>query len=148
MDSAILSNIDMSIEVSKTESLISLATKLSDVHISLSYTNYVTVLHVVKENIARRLDKKRWDNLEVAWEKESSGEDGTMADLYQYSKYISYSTSARHVRYGRKKQSSPSESLAKYDIKLCFDHFSAVLSRDDPIDDGHSPAPMLSYDND
>ena len=79
MDSAILSNIDMSIEVSKTESLISLATKLSDVHISLSYTNYVTVLHVVKENIARRLDKKRWDNLEVAWEKESSGEDGTMA---------------------------------------------------------------------
>jgi hypothetical protein len=131
---SMLSNVDMTIEVAKTKSLVAVTCHLSDMHIHLSYADYVLSFLVLRENLGRALEKKSWDNLEVAWEEEAASADNTQKlDSPAYSKEVSYSTNARHVRYGRKKQSSAKEKPS-YDFQFRFDVLSVILRRNDPLD--------------
>lgn len=129
---SMLSNVDMTIEVAKTKSLVAVTCHLSDVRIHLSYADYVLSFLVLQENLGRALEKKSWDNLEVAWEEEAASADNT-GDSPAYSKEVSYSTNARHVRYGRKKQSRAKEKPS-YDFQFRFDVLSVILRRIDPLD--------------
>jgi hypothetical protein len=133
---SMLSNVDMTIEVAKSKSLVAVTCHLSDVHIHLSYADYVLSFLVLKENLGRALEKKSWDNLEVAWEEEAASADNMPTlDSPAYSKEVSYSTNARHVRYGRKKESSAKEK-PNYDLQFRFDVLSVILRRNDPLDNG------------
>jgi hypothetical protein len=135
---SMLSNVDMTIEVAKTKSLVAVTFHLSDVHIHLSYTDYVLSFLVLQENLGRALEKKSWDNLEVAWEEEAASVENTQKlDSSAYSKEVSYSTNARHVRYGRKKESRAKEKPS-YDFRFRFDVLSVILRRNDPLDNDTS----------
>jgi hypothetical protein len=133
---SMLSNVDMTIEVAKTKSHVAVTCHLSDVHIHLSYADFVLAFLVLRENLGRAIEKKSWDNLEVAWEEEAAIADNTRTpDSPAYSKEVSYSTNARHVRYGRKKQSGAKEKPS-YDFQFRFDVLSVILRRNDPLDNG------------
>ena len=135
--SPILSKVDVSIEVARTSSLVSVSCHLSDVRVHLSYTEYVATYLVLRENIGRSSDKRKWDNLEVAWEEEAASDDKSKnLESLAYSKDVSYATNARHVRYGRKKAPDTKRTKPRYDFRFRFDVLSVILRRNDPMGNG------------
>ena len=66
-ENCVLSEIDISLDMKAAMSSITMACRLSDVVVHLAYMDYVTLRSVLRENVGRKLEKKSWDNLEVAW---------------------------------------------------------------------------------
>lgn len=129
---SILSCVDLCAEVDSSSSGISISVDPSDIQMRIAYSQYHFVLQVLKRNIGKKIDRMGWDNLEVAWEKEAS-EQGYYHPEPGYSREVSYSVNARHVRYGFSK--TPSRSVRKkIDVNATLKRFSMRLHRDDDVD--------------
>jgi hypothetical protein len=119
----LLSNLDLSVDVKIGKGCTNISCQLSDVSTFLSYTDYVTSLSILRDNIGKKADRKTWDNIEAAWEKES------LADLQNFSTDVAYTENARLVRYGQKKGSAVSGKTMLFDI--WFGKLSVLLRRDE-----------------
>jgi hypothetical protein len=129
-DSHILSRINIAIDAEKSSFHVSLRSRVSDVEVIAKYSSYLLLLRVVRENVCRKIDKEKWDNLEVAWEAELMQTGNPESDNLGFSKEIEYSSSARIVRYGK---TSNEKALVSISIELHFrcDMISIMLHRDD-----------------
>lgn len=87
----IVEPLHIAVTVKKTKGSTNVCVRLSDVRVNLSYTDYNTIVEVSRSNLAKKVDKTKWDNLEAKWERESMSSARTE---------IVYADSARHVRYG------------------------------------------------
>ena len=127
----LLSEIDFLVDISVAPSATTMACRLSNVVIRLSYLDYLALRHILRDNIGRKADKSKWDNLEVAWEKET-GTDINAVEQQTFSNDVLYSSSARLVRYGH--GAKPSFKKPSADINLHFESLSILLRRDDVSD--------------
>jgi hypothetical protein len=128
MESKGIKGVDMDITIEKTSSSMSVKSRVSDVHTILKYSDYVSLILVLRNNLGKKVDRKRWDNVEVAWEEEASKSDDVEG------RNILYAISARYVRYGQKKISR--EDAAKslpVDVEFHCGGLSLLLRRDDDL---------------
>ena len=92
--------------------------KLSFVDAALNYSDYVLLRAIARDNIGRKVDTEKWDNVEKAFWMEEATEDGTTdafdaLNLYlpgsstsqRAETHVAYSSNARFVRYGKKGRS-------------------------------------------
>jgi hypothetical protein len=87
------------------------------------------------DNIGKKVDRKNWDNVEAAWEKESQ------AELPNFSTDVAYSENARVVRYGQMKRSTvPSKSIL---LDIWFGKLSVLLQKDEFSDHSNNSDLML-----
>ena len=131
-ESSVLSKIDIAVDIEISSSAVVVSCRLSDMIVRLSYMDYVTVRRVVRDNIGRKLEIKRWDNLEKAWAKEVEGAVMEQEEPLVFSNDVTYSTSARLVRYGQGKDSGSIKKSMR--LELSFESLSVVLQRDDVAD--------------
>jgi hypothetical protein len=130
--SHIFDSISLKLNVERTPQVLSLACYVSSIDIFLAYTEYICLRQILRWNMLRKINKKRWDNLEVAWEKELNavehlGENGS------YSKGVVYSENARHIRFGQERQKDPLPAQ-KVKFGVSLDSMSITLRRDDHCD--------------
>lgn len=105
--------------------------RLSDLEINLKYSDYVGILLVHRDNVGKKVDKEKWDNLEAIFWQETTVPD---MESPRYSKEVSYSTSARHVRYGKPKSSAEQTTkVSKLDFFLECGRVDLLLRRDDAL---------------
>lgn len=138
---AIFSHIDVDVNVQKRDSQLALQTKVSAVEVILRYSDYIGLLAVLNDNFGKKIEKRIWDNLEVAWEEEVLRDNASNVsnisyehESPRYSKEVSYSDNARRIRYG---QSSASGGSDKDSLDLLFDlsceNMSLLLHRNDDL---------------
>ena len=93
---------------------LSLRGKLSSVNLTLKYSDYVLVRAIARDNIGRKGDAERWDNVEKAyWLEEDQVDDaaGGSRDIHSLEipgsssksteNRVAYSSNARFIRYGK-----------------------------------------------
>lgn len=161
---AVTNSIDLGIYLRKPTSKggeLSLRGKLSFVDLVLRYTDYSLIRCVADDNVGRKIDTDKWDNIEKAyWSEEVDGENATVTgseegQIKLIENRVEYSSNARFVRYGKagkrklkteKKGSidskeedlSPSKSSegggSSIDLKFVLDGLSLKLTRDDTPD--------------
>ena len=136
--SSFFSKVDVSVDVEKARSRLVLQAGISDIDVVIRYSDLVAFLSVWKENLSCRIEKTAWDNLEVAWENEelqdSMLEASSESRSPKYSKEVTYSESARHVRYGQPKKASDSERPSvEVDLRVNCEKTSLVLHRNDEV---------------
>ncbi|KAG7345960.1 vacuolar-sorting-associated protein 13 C-terminal domain containing protein [Nitzschia inconspicua] len=80
--------------------------KLSSFVTCLNYSDYALLRAVLRDNVGRRIDKEKWDNVEKAYWMESS--DGILEKEAEATKpregrvnRVQYASDARFVRYGK-----------------------------------------------
>ena len=151
--SPILSNIDVTINVSrdiadsKTVDCV-----LSDLFVRLRYSDFATLMFVLRENVSRKIDRSKWDNIEAAWENEAVSDVPSFAtdsprpqtSLFatSFSTEVVYASEARHIRYGQGSRRDSPRGAASFDVSLVLDDLSIVLRRDD----GSGAKAFPSYD--
>lgn len=134
----ILSNVDVTIDVSRDVSdNTSLVCCFSDLFARLSYSDYYYLVNVVRDNIGRKIDKTKWDNVEAAWEYEASSEISSYAGESPrgmvpaaFSMDVAYSSDARHIRYGQGRQRDNSRRATRFEVTVALNDLSLVLRRD------------------
>ena len=100
---------------------LSLSGKLSFVDLTLCYSDYVLMRAVARDNIGRKVDTEKWDNVEKAyWLEESAFEDvsdvGTnWREMNTAENRVTYSSNARFIRYG--KGGKRERKLKTYDVQ-------------------------------
>jgi hypothetical protein len=99
----LVSKVDIEIDVELSSVATTIICHLSDVMTRLSYSDYVVLRCIIRDNIGRKADRGHWDNIEKAWEKESKVTDPFGETALSYSVDVAYSSSARVVRYGQEK---------------------------------------------
>ena len=152
---------------------LSITGKLSSFEVSLGYCDYALLRAVARDNITRRIDTDKWDNVEKAyWMEEAqtnSNENISNTDqvgLSPSARNVAYSSNARFIRYGKggkkgKKLSRkeltnqsppPPENDASsntLDVRFDLDGLSLILRRDDLVEgvlDGEELATAFHYD--
>jgi hypothetical protein len=96
---------------------LSMRGKLSFVEMSLNYSDYVFLRAVVRDNIGRKVNTEKWDNVEKAyWSEEAAAEDLSEVGVATpelgllnpsplvTEARVAYSSNARFVRYGKQGQ--------------------------------------------
>lgn len=95
---------------------LSLRGKLSFVDVALKYTDYVILRAVARDNIGRKVDTERWDNIEKAYWMEEERLDGVTQDTSSGLRIdpsndstpsgsdvpVAYSSHARFIHYGKR----------------------------------------------
>jgi hypothetical protein len=147
---------------------------LSFVDLTLSYSDYLLLHSILRNNVGRRIEKDRWDNVEKSFwmEQQNDFDTGIGIDvassllrpginaLTGSFKHVTYSSSARFVRYGRRQSGPPKGVLPEgnrsvgmeLDIKFELSGLSIKLQRDDLMDGMRdlTPVPemnaLYSYD--
>jgi hypothetical protein len=104
---------------------ISLRGKLSFVDMTLKYIDYVLVTAIIRDNVGRKVETGKWDNVEKAyWMEQATIEDGPGEGQYGGIKLeesssltpggsdgrVAYSSHARFIRYGAKGRSKTSDA--------------------------------------
>ena len=135
---------------------------LSLVDLSLDYSRYVLIRNVTRDNLGRKVDTDKWDNVEKAYESEAQIGDFVASASGEADSHVptnegrvAYSTNARFIRYGKggKRKSklerqdslisqgsggqypSPNpETPSTFDLKFTLDGLSLKLCRDDPVE--------------
>jgi hypothetical protein len=130
--SRFFSRIDIGVDVERRSCDVSIKAKLSDVTCLLDYNDYLGLLRVARRNLGQEIDRTKWDNLEAAWEKEAFG-DSSQEDVVDHSRVVSYSTSARHVRFGREKQPTDSTSPVALSLGIVCRAISLTLQCNDEL---------------
>jgi len=130
-DNEVVAKIDVSVDIAVAASASTMSCRLSDVIVRLSYMDYVTLRRILGDNIGRKIDKSKWDNLEVAWEKETGRSRHEIEEQQAFSNEVTYSTSARLVRYGQGEKASSKKPSTTLD--LYFESLSVLLQRDDEL---------------
>lgn len=123
----IFSPFDLTAHVERSPNSINVLVDMSSVSVRLSYTDFSLIALVLRLNINRRPDKKRWDNLEVAWEKEVVDDRSR-----HFSREVAYSTHARRVRYGVVRGSSSTMGQqSRVKVRLAVGSLACILHRND-----------------
>jgi hypothetical protein len=147
--------------------------KLSFVETTLKYTDYVLMRAILRDNIGRKVDKEKWDNVEKAyWMEEAALEEATIHSLEgtmvkpaaraEVDVQVAYASNARFVRYGKKgkkgtkgqsrsevseKRSPQTESpSAPLDLRFELDGLSLKLRRDDQVEGTSEMSSAFCYD--
>jgi hypothetical protein len=128
VESNLMSKVDIEVDIELTSVATTVRCHLSDVMTRLSYYEYVALRYIFRDNIGRKTDRDLWDNLEKAWEKESELIDNAGQDALTYSVDITYSSSARVVRYGQEKRNRSNSLQTKF--TLSCGSIALVLSKD------------------
>lgn len=126
----VLMKVDASITIKYGSFGSTCSCRLSNVKLKLSYLDYVCCRRILNDNVGKKVLKSKWDNLEVAWEKEI-GRAKEDVETFSYSNEVTYSKSARLVRYGQGKL--PDTKRSSIMLKLFSDSLSLVLRRDHDI---------------
>jgi hypothetical protein len=122
-------NINLDLKVERAPESLEVACTISSIDVAMRYSDYLCLRHIVRHNITRKVDRKRWDNLEVAWEKEQD-EDQSNEEIVHESSKLVYSENARYVRFGQETRSTqPSSYKAKFGVSLAS--MGLTLYRDD-----------------
>lgn len=165
--SAVTSPIDLGIDLKRPTSKggeMMIRGNLSLVDLVVKYSYYVLICSVVNDNVGKKVDADKWDNVEKAYESEdhdvivfsSSVDGGVSTTIASREGGVAYSSNARLIRYGRagKRQAklerqnslhaigSTDEHISNIDVKatstidlkFTLDGLSLKLSRDDPVD--------------
>jgi hypothetical protein len=149
---------------------------LSFVEVTLQYTDYLVLRAVARDNIGRKIETNKWDNVEKAYwlEEESANNDLESNDIFDIKtsteNQVAYSSNARFVRYGKGRkhgqQITPNDTLApsqsfasstdgtqkggnSLDLKFKLGGLSLKLRRDDSVEGVHesdSLAEAFHYD--
>lgn len=92
---------------------VALKGNLSCIDLTLTYTAYVLLKAVIRDNISREIDTARWDNVEKAYsmEREKEEEVESWQNGVLQGDRPSYSSNARFIRYGRKRQQRRSAAI-------------------------------------
>lgn len=154
---------------------LSIKGKLTFLEVSLCYCDYALLRAVARDNISRRIDTDKWDNVEKAyWMEEAQTEsfkNRNDSEIDQVgsnpsAQNVAYSSNARFVRYGKggKKgtklhqkdlpdpfpsQQENDTSSNILDIRFDLDGLSLKLTRDDLVEgvlDGEELAAAFHYD--
>jgi len=135
VEAAYFSNIDIAVQIEKTPKTMIGQAKLSEVRIDLKYTTYLCLMLVLRQNLGKKVDRNKWDNVEVAWEEEASrSDDFDSVALFRFSRDVEYSSSARHVRFGQNRTPGPkTKALSVLDFQLQCGKLSLLLLRDDDV---------------
>lgn len=112
--SPVTNPIDLGIHLRKPTSKVgelSIRGTLSFVDLTLNYSDYILIRYVVSDNVGRKVDTERWDNIEKAYWSEQfdvdhmiasfSIDDDTVRGLKPGENRVAYSSNARFVRYGK-----------------------------------------------
>ena len=113
---------------------------LSCIEVTLTYTTFLLLNAVMKDNISREIDMDRWDNVEKAYSMEEE-----MADQPAYSssaRFIHYGQERRHKVLERETHSDQSvragkeapSPVPKLDCLLNLDGLRLKLRRNDPLE--------------
>jgi hypothetical protein len=140
-ESNLMSKVDIEVNVELSSVSTTATCYLSDVMTRLSYRDYLALRNIVRDNVGRKSDRDHWDNLEKAWEKESNATDLFGQDSLTYSVDVTYSSSARVVRYGREKSSRATASRIKF-IVSCGS-IALILSNDTSFSDSEEFYEMI-----
>lgn len=140
-ESTVLSKIDISLDVEMAKSAIVASCRLSDMMIRLTYTDYLAVRRIIRDNVGKTLETFGWDNVEKAWAEEAEGAAIDQVGFYTFSNDVAYSSSARLVRYGQGKDSRSREAAMR--LSLVFCSLSIILRRDDISGPSAFPYDML-----
>ena len=107
--------------------------KLTYMELVLSYSEYMLLKQVLKENITKKIDKSLWDNPDNSLQEEEG---------------VRYSKNARFVRYGassRNEAEVEEDSVKKHgtklDLNFSLDGVKLILHRDDEV-----PVPCQDID--
>ena len=146
MEAAYFSNIDIAVQIEKTPKTMIGQAKLSEVRIDLKYTNYLCLMLVLRQNLGKKVERSKWDNIEVAWEEEASrSDDFDSVPLFRFSRDVEYSSSARHVRFGQSRAPGPkTKALSALDFQLQCGKLSLLLLRDDDVTSARSIAKEMA----
>jgi hypothetical protein len=125
----ICSEIDIRIDVEKSQEKILVRSSVSAINVVLRYGDWVALLAVLRANIRRKVDKSQWDNLELAWEHGDHDEAVAAEISPRYSKEVAYTENARHVRFGMARRPAASDEgrVLEIDVKLDCDKLSLML---------------------
>lgn len=144
---------------------------LSNVAFTLQYTDYLILRAVTRDNLGRKIDKDRWDNVEKAYwleeELDYGGKGGADVDepstLTTPGEKVAYASNARFIRYGKSRKreqeiaqndtlalspssSSTSDGIQKggstLDLSFELGGLSLTLRRDDSVDGAEEPDGM------
>ena len=137
----LLSEVNVSLNVSVSPSISIVACQLSDVVVRLSYLDYLALQRIMSNNVGCKVDKSKWDNLEVAWEKETGNIGQEVDEQKTFSNGVMYSTNARLVRYGQGEKLNSKKPSAN--VNLRFESLSVLLRRDDIWDFPAAPYDMV-----
>ena len=103
--------VDLLLELRKPTSVertVLFQASLSYVDLRLAYSDYALCRSVLRENIARKIDMDRWDNVEKAyWMEQQASSESLMIEQITplesvLNHRVAYSSNARFVRYGQK----------------------------------------------
>jgi hypothetical protein len=83
---------------------VSMRGSLSCIDLTLTYTAYVLLNAVMRDNISREIDSSRWDNIEKAFSMEQEDVGSRQHGLLHGDNRPAYSSHARFIRYGRKRR--------------------------------------------
>jgi hypothetical protein len=134
--------------------------------VALCYTDYALLRAIISDNVCRRVDTDKWDNVEKAYWMEEAKENYGDAAHDVHRTRLAYSSNARFVRYGKggkkgqnksgKKASgissfeaSDASSTNTMDVRFDLAGFSLKLTRDDIIEgilDDEDLAKAFHYD--
>lgn len=130
-ESPICSHVDVKLDVEKSYEVLRIRSSVSSISLYLRYIEWVSLLEVYRSNLGQRIDKSRWDNLEVAWEQNTIlGESSP-----RYSRDVAYAENARIVRFGTARKPPPTSSSAvrELDFSLECERLGLLLRRDDAM---------------
>jgi hypothetical protein len=108
---------------------------LSCIELNLTYTVYILLKAIMKDNLSRKIDVSRWDNVEKAYSMEEEGN------------HPLYSSDARFIRYGQDRVKNESSEAtehesakivgreeAKLDCLFSLEGLRLKLHRNDPLE--------------
>lgn len=104
--------VDLHIDLSKPTGrgrTIMLTGRLSCIDLTLTYTAYLLLRDIMRNNVSREVDAERWDNIEKAYSIELE-ELEYPPGVFQ-GDHLAYSSDARFIRYGRNRQQKRSVSV-------------------------------------
>jgi hypothetical protein len=133
VESQLMDNLNVEVDMELSDSCTIVRCRLSDVFFRISYLNYVSFLHIVRDNLGRKSDREQWDILENVWGQEPSESNVTEHDVQSLtqSKEVLYSSSARVIRYGQGRRTSANHSIT---ITFGCADVAFVFVRDDSLD--------------
>jgi hypothetical protein len=133
-ESPICSHVDVNLDVEKSQEVLRVRSSVSPVSVYLRFVEWVSILEVFRLNVGRRIDKSRWDNLEVAWE-----QNGVLGETSpRFSRDVAYAENARIVRFGTARQPPPiaNGAVRELEFSLECERLGLLLCRDDPTNSG------------
>jgi hypothetical protein len=123
--SSVTSDIDIEVDIKATSSVAAVSCKVSELSVRLAYSDYAAIRRIFRDNIGRKVETTMWENVETAWAHESADTEHDQTIAHD----VSYSSSARLIRYGQRQDTPGRASSVR--LSLSLGSLSILLQRDD-----------------